>query len=59
MQGCWAPSLSLVDNIKIYFINNTHYYNMRFYIIIELYYVWLACYFGGHHHHIEVMVLSV
>jgi hypothetical protein len=37
MQGCWAPSLSLVDNIQIYFINNTHYFNTRFYIIIKLY----------------------
>jgi hypothetical protein len=37
MQGCRAPPLSLVDNIKNYFINNTHYFNTRFYIIIKLY----------------------
>jgi hypothetical protein len=36
MQGCWVPPLSLVQNIKIYFINNTHYFRMRFYIIIKL-----------------------
>jgi hypothetical protein len=59
MWGCLAPPLSLVDNIKIYFINNTHYFNMRFYNIIKLYKVWLACYFGGRHCHIGDMVLSV
>ncbi len=37
MQGCWAPSLSLVDNIKNYFINKTHYFNTWFYINIKLY----------------------
>jgi hypothetical protein len=37
MQGCWVLPLSLVDNIKIYFMNNNHYFNTRFYIIIELY----------------------
>ena len=37
MQGCWAPPLSIVDNIKINFINNTHYFKMRFYMIIKLY----------------------
>jgi hypothetical protein len=59
MQGCWAPPLSLVDNIKIYFINNTHYFNTWFYIIIKPYWVRLACFFGGHHHHIGVMALSI
>jgi hypothetical protein len=37
MQGYWAPPLSLIDNIKIYFINNIHYFNTRSYIIIKLY----------------------
>ncbi len=37
MQGCWAPPLSLADNIKFYFINITHYFNTRFYHIIQLY----------------------
>jgi hypothetical protein len=36
MRGRWAPPLSLVQNIKIYFINNTHYFRMRFYININL-----------------------
>ncbi len=36
MQGRWAPPLSLVQNIKKYFINNTHYFRMRFYINIKL-----------------------
>ncbi len=36
MQGRWVPPLSLIQNIKIYFINNTHYFRMRFYIIIKL-----------------------
>jgi hypothetical protein len=30
MRGRWAPPLSLVQNIKIYFINNTHYFRTRF-----------------------------
>jgi hypothetical protein len=37
MPGCWAPPFSLVDNIKIYFINNTHYFNTWFYIIIRIF----------------------
>jgi hypothetical protein len=37
MQGCWALPLSLVDNIKNYFINNTHYFKMWFYMITKLY----------------------
>ncbi len=36
MQGHWAPPLSLVQNIKIYFINNTLYFRTRFYINIKL-----------------------
>jgi hypothetical protein len=36
MQGHWALPLSLVQNIKIYFINDTHYFRMRFYINIKL-----------------------
>jgi hypothetical protein len=36
MRGRWAPPLSLVQNIKIYFINNTHYFITRFYININL-----------------------
>jgi hypothetical protein len=47
MRGCWVPPLSLLDNINIYFINKTHYFNTQFYIIIKLYQVRLACYFGG------------
>jgi hypothetical protein len=37
VQGCWVPPLSLVDTIKIYCINNTHYFNARFYDNIKLY----------------------
>jgi hypothetical protein len=36
MRGRWAPPLSLVQNIKIYFINNTHCFRTRFYINIKL-----------------------
>ncbi len=36
MQGRWAPPLSLVQNKKIHFINNTHYFRTRFYINIKL-----------------------
>ncbi len=36
MQGRWAPPLSLVQNIKIHFINNTQYFRTRFYINIKL-----------------------
>ncbi len=36
MPGRWAPPLSLIQNIKIYFINNTHYFRTRFYINIKL-----------------------
>ncbi len=59
MQGRWAPPLSLVQNMKIYFINNTHYFRTRFYITIKICFVWLACYFGGRHLRIGVMALSV
>jgi hypothetical protein len=59
MQGCWVPSLSHVDNIKTYFINNTCYLNMRFYNISKLYKVQLVRYFEGRHCHIEVMALSI
>ncbi len=58
-QGCWAPSLSLVDNIKIYFINNAHYFNTRHYNIIKLLKVRLSRYFQGRHRCIGVMVLSI
>ncbi len=37
MQGCWAPPLSLVQNIKKYYINDICYFRMRFYIIIKIY----------------------
>jgi hypothetical protein len=50
---------SLVQNIKIYFINNTHYFRTRFYINIKLCYVWLASYFGGRHLRIGIMALSI
>ena len=36
---------SLVDNIKTYFINNSHHFNTRLKYIINLYYVRLVCYF--------------
>jgi hypothetical protein len=36
MRGHWAPPLSLVHIIKSYFIKNTHYFRMRFYINIKL-----------------------
>ncbi len=36
MQGRWVLHLSLVQNIKICFINNTHYFRTHFYINIKL-----------------------
>ena len=51
--------LSLVDNLKIYFITNTCYFNARLNYIINIYYVWLMRYFRGCCHHIGVMALSV
>ncbi len=59
MQGRWAPPLSLVKKIKNYFIINICYFRTRFYIIIKIHYVQLACYFGGRHCCIGVMALSV
>jgi hypothetical protein len=61
-QQCKATRrhpLSLADNIKIYFINNTCHFNVRLNYIINLYYVRLVCYFLGHHRRIGVMALSV
>jgi hypothetical protein len=59
MRGCWAPSLSLLDKLKIYFINYTRYFNTRLYNIIKLYKVRRARYFGGRHRCIGIMVLSI
>ena len=61
-QQCKAARrhpLSLVDNIKIYFINNTHHFNTRLNYFINLYYVRLVCYFRGRRCRIGVMALSV
>jgi hypothetical protein len=61
-QQCKAARrhlLSLVDNIKIYFINNTHHFNTRLNYIINLYYVRLVRYFQERRHRIGVMALSV
>ena len=51
--------LSLVENIKIYFIYNTCHFNVRLNYIFNLYYVRLVRYFRGHHYRIGVMALSV
>ncbi len=61
-QQCKAARrhpLSLVDNIKIYFINNARYFYARLNYIINLYYVWLVRYFRGRRCRIGVMALSV
>ena len=50
---------SLVDNIKIYFINNTRHVNTRFNYIINLYYVRLIHYFRGRCRRIGVMAPRV
>ncbi len=51
--------LSLVDNIKFYFINNTCHFNARLNYIINLYYVRRVRYFRGRCCRIGVMALSV
>ncbi len=61
-QQCEAARrhpLSLVDKIKIYFINNTHYFNVRHNYVNYIYMVRLVRYFGGLCCRIGVMVLSV
>jgi hypothetical protein len=62
VQQCKAARrhpLSLVDNIKIYFINNTHHFNAWLNYIINLYYVPLVRYFRECRRCIGVMALSV
>ena len=51
--------LSLVDNVKIYFDDNTRYFNPCFYYVIEIYWVRLACLFECPHCCIGVMALSI
>ena len=51
--------LSLADNNKIYFINNTCYFNAGVNYDIKIYYVRLVHYFRGRCRHIGVMALSV
>ena len=61
-QQCKAARchpLSLVDNIKIYFINNTCYFNARCNYVNKIYRIRLVCYFGACCRSFGVIVLSV
>ena len=56
-EAAGGPSLSLVDNIKTYFINNTRYFNTRFYNVIKIYKVQHDRCFGCRHCRISAMEL--
>ena len=57
--GRRAPPPLSCRKYKNYFINNTRYTNVQLNYDIKLYTVQLVRYFGGHHHSIGVMALSI